>query len=64
MAAGEAGSEDSSLCNCVGELFGVGAVGGGAYWMHEPANGDVGDPAELPPLWWFSVCLLRDRASQ
>lgn len=55
VAVVEAGSAASNLCNCVGELLGSGAVGGGAYWIQEAARGDVGDAEELLPLWWFSV---------
>lgn len=69
----EAGSLASRRCSCEGELLGGGGgavVGGGAYWIHEDASGDSGagevllEAAELLPLWWFSVCLLRDLASQ
>lgn len=69
----EAGSLASRRCNCEGELLGGGGgavVGGGAYWIQEDASGDSGagevllEAAELLPLWWFSVCLLSDLASQ
>lgn len=53
-------------------------VGGGAYWMQLEPCGDAASPEAAPcagdivvdvvftvdELWWFSVCLLKERASQ
>lgn len=76
VVAEDAGSLARRRCSCEGEVLapGVGggaAGGGGAYWMHDAARGDAGagdvllDAAEAPlPLWWFSVCRRRLRASQ
>lgn len=76
----EGDSLASSLCNWLGvvvlvtmeavDVGGGAAGGGGAYCIQVAASGEAGAgdvvlDATVPlPEWWFSVCLLRDLASQ